>query len=110
MNTNITRMRRAIMRRVYMIYAGRVLAHPITINLALFVVALSVFRELVFVKRVLETLANMPLKELPHFFTDALWRGEVLTLLALGVMVFAALSINIQLSQLLRPRRRTAMA
>lgn len=90
-NNNI---RRAVMRRIYFIFAGRLLSHPITVNIALFAVALTIFREVVFVKRVLETLLNTPLGQLPDFFIHALMRGEVVTFAALGIMAITALSFT----------------
>lgn len=106
MNTQANKIRRAIMRRVYTVFAARIVSHPVIINVALFMVALTAFREVVFVKRVMETLVNMPLGQLPQFFIHALMRGEVVALAALGIMIFTALSLRVQIKHLVIPTWR----
>ena len=97
------------MRRVYTIFAARIVSHQITLNVALFLVALTAFREVVWVKRVMETLFNMPLSAFPQFIINTVMRGEVVTLLALGVMIFTALSIPWQVHKLRMPKVATAV-
>lgn len=108
MNIKSLQRKRRIMRRIYAHVALRVLTHPITLQLALFAVALLVFAKLVFVHRIYETILSMPLASLPTYVTttvaSALERGEVLTLLALGVMLFVALSVPWQVRQLYVPK------
>lgn len=91
------------MRRVYTIFTARVVSSPITLNIALFLVALTAFREVVFVKRVLETLMDMPVSALPQFVLHTIMRGEIVTLAALGVMIFTALSLQWHIKSLRLP-------
>ncbi len=81
------------MRRVYLAFGARIISHQVTLYSALFVVSLLGFAKLVHVQSVLTNLLATELGSLPTFVMNAVWRGEVLTLLALGVMVFSALSI-----------------
>jgi hypothetical protein len=92
------------MRRVYTIYTARVVSHPLLLNLAIFAVALTIFRELVFVKRVMETLSNMPISAFPEFVLTTVMRGEVMTLAALGIMIFTAFSIQWQIRSVALPK------
>lgn len=85
------------MRRIYTAFAARLVSHPLMLNAALFGVALAVFAQQVFVARVVDSLLNTQLGALPQFIFKALMRGEALTLMAIGVMVFTALSISWQL-------------
>lgn len=89
------------MRRVYTIFAARLVSSSVTLNIALFAVALTVFREVVWVDRVLQTLASMPLSAFPQFFLNTIMRGELVTLTALGVMIFTAFSVQ---WKIIRPR------
>lgn len=104
MNTNFTAMRRTIMRRVYTMFVARIVSSPLLLQVALFAVALTIFRELVWVARVMETLSSMPLSAMPQFALNTIMRGEVLTLAALGVMIFTALSIQWQVRSRLLPK------
>ena len=110
MDKQVLKIRRRIMRRVYTVFAARIASHKLTLNLALFAVALTVFREVVFVKRVLETMSDMPLSGLPQFALNTLMRGEVVTLVAMGVMIFTALSIPWQIRSLRLPVQAKIMA
>ena len=97
MNTNNLTLQRKIMRRVYIAFARRIVAHPVTLQIATFALALVVFAKLVHVKRIVEGILNSSLDNIPmyvfHTIVGALWRGEVLTLIAVGVLVFSVLSI-----------------
>lgn len=88
------------MRRVYTLFAAKLVSHPLTLNSALFATALVVFAEVVHVKRVFETLEVMPIAQMPEFLLTRLLDGEVITLLALGVIIFTALSIPWQFRKL----------
>jgi hypothetical protein len=104
MDTKALQLKRKIMRRVYYLFAVRVAKHPITLQLVLFVGAALVFAKLVHVHRVLQSLSETSLGGVPEYVYNtvlhALMRGEVLTLLALGAMIFVALSVPIQVWRL----------
>lgn len=94
------------MRRVYTLYAARIVSSPLLLQVALFAVALTVFREVVWVARVMETLSAMPLSAMPQFAFNTVMRGEVVTLAAIGVMIFTALSIQWRVRSLWVPRTK----
>lgn len=100
MNTNNKQLHRKIMRRVYYHFALRIARHPITTQVALFVLALAMFAKLVHVSRVMDGLLSTALGNVPQYMTatvsHAAKSGEVLTLLSVGVMVFVALSLPLQ--------------
>lgn len=81
------------MRRIYAAFALRIATHQVTVYAALFTLALYVFGETVHVQRIVETLLGTPLGNVPAYVGKALMHGEVLTLIAIGVMVFVGLSI-----------------
>jgi len=93
MNTNTTKLQQRVMRRVYYIFALRLMKHPVTVQVALFTLALLVFARLVHVSKVVDNLLSVPLGQVPQHIVNALMRGEVLTLITIGVMVFVALSV-----------------
>jgi len=81
------------MRRVYYTFAIRIATHPVTMQGALFVLALLVFARMVHVRSVIDNLLATSLGKVPSFLTNAVINGEVLTLIAVGVMIFTLLSI-----------------
>jgi len=85
------------MRRVYYTFSLRVIRHKVTIEISLFALALLVFAKVVHVSKVADSLLNTSLGEVPYYIFNvvvhAFMRGEVLTLIAVGVMVFVALSL-----------------
>ena len=105
MKTHI--LQRKIMRRVYHAFALRVVTHPVIMKIGLFMLALLVFAKLVHVSKVLENIFSTTVGQAPgHLFNiifNAALAGEVLTLLAIGVMVFVALSLPRNVVQLFRP-------
>ncbi len=88
------RIKRNVMRRIYTAYAARIVSSYEMLYVAMFAVALAVFAHMVHVVRVLDNMFNQSFSEIPSFVLHALMRGEVLTLAAIGVMVFTALSIQ----------------
>ncbi len=101
MKTN--KIQRKIMRRVYYAFAMRVVQHPVTMKIGLLAVALVVFAEVVHVRKIVENLLSAPLGSVPQLAFNAVMRGEVLTLLAVGVMVFVALSLPRSVVLMFRP-------
>jgi hypothetical protein len=93
MSSTQNNIRRVVMRRVYTMFVANVVSHPLTLQSGLFATAFVVFAEVVHVKRVAETIQAMPIAQVPEFIFLRLLDGEVLTLLALGIMIFTALSI-----------------
>ena len=102
------------MRRVYHTFALRIAQHPITTQIALFVLALGVFAKLVHVSRVTDSLLNTTLGNVPHYIYNvvlhAFLRGEVLTLIAVGVLVFTALSLPRHVFRIFVPKPPTHAA
>lgn len=78
-----------IMRRVYYAFAIRLTTHPVTVNIAAFVFGLFVFAKMVHVARVVQSFETLPLAQLPTYITNALSRGEILTLASMALMAFA---------------------
>ena len=102
------------MRRVYYTFALRVAQHPITIQIALFVLALGVFAKLVHVSRIMDTFLSTSLQNVPQYVFNtilhAFMRGEVLTLIAVGVLTFIALSLPRHVYKLLVPKLHSERA
>ena len=106
MNTNTQKLQRKIMRRVYYYFAARILKHPITVQLALFALALMVFAQLVHVKMIVDTLLQTPVGRAPSYILGAVMNGEVLTLITIGVMMFVGLSVPLQVWRMRLPKFR----
>ncbi len=102
------------MRRVYAVFAWRMATHPITMQVGLFGAALLIFAKLVHVSRVADSMLSTSLNNLPSYLFNTVWhafmRGEVLTLIAVGVIVFSALSIPWGLYRTLLPKRLAKFA
>lgn len=109
MDKNSLKLQKKIMRRVYTVFAWRLSTHPITLQVGLFGVALLVMAKLVHVSRVVDSLLSTSLGNLPNYLfntvSSAFARGEVLTLIAVGVIVFTVLSIPWGLYHTLLPKR-----
>ena len=103
MKTNI--LQRKIMRRVYYAFALRVVTHPVIMKIGLFVLALLVFAKMVHVSRIVENVLSTPVGQVPQLAFNAVMRGEVLTLMAIGVMVFVALSLPRHIVSLFIPTK-----
>ncbi len=82
-----------IMRRIYIAFALRIATHTVTIHTALFVLALYVFGVVVHVQRIVEALLRTPLGNMPRYLLSAFMGAEVLTLIALGTMLFVVVSL-----------------
>lgn len=91
MNTSL---HRKIMRRVYTAFAARIVSHSIMLNVAIFAAALAIFAHVVHVHKVIQSIFSVPLGALPDLVLNAVMRGEVVTLAAIGVMTLAALSVQ----------------
>lgn len=80
-----------------MAFAMRLATHQVTTQVALFVLALYVFGAVVHVKRIVDALLSTSLGSIPSYVVGAFMHAEMLTLIAIGVMVFVGLSLPLQL-------------
>jgi len=103
----MNKLQKRIMRRVYLAFARRVATHPLAMNIALFTLALFVFAKLVFVRSVIDNLMGVEVAQVPSFMLSALMHGEILTLIAIGVMTFTLLSVPLQIRSQFAPRVQT---
>jgi hypothetical protein len=96
--TPATVLRRRIMRRVWYSFCMSLAVHPGLWQGMAFAIALALFRELVFVARVVENLLATPLGQLPQFaeavLRGAVANGEFITLMSLGALVMISLSMG----------------
>lgn len=99
MSKKITQLQKNIMRRVYYAYTLRMVFSLVTAQMMLFVAALYVFAQTVFVAKVIQNLLDTPLGSLPRFVFDTFMHGEALTLIAIGVMTFVGLSLGLRVPQ-----------
>lgn len=92
------------MRRVYYTYALRSISGIGAVQIALFAVALYAFAELVHVHKLIQNMMSVSVGHLPEFILNAFLRGEVLTIIAVGVMAYASISMSRRLMPLLTMR------
>ena len=95
------------MRRIYYAYAISLSKNPAFLKGMAFSVSLGIFAELVHVASLINNLMQTQLGNIPTFVFHAFARGEWLTIMAVGVMAFVALSVPWQLLSAPRlvPRR-----
>lgn len=96
------------MLRVYYTFGIRLVTHPLTLHVGLLVGAVYAVGHFVHVAAVMRNMANVPTGELGGFLARAVTNTEGITLLVLGVMIFAVLSLPIQLPQYRRSLRTVA--
>lgn len=95
------------MRRIYLAFAKRIVTHDVTMQVALFGFALVVFAKMVHVASVIDNFMNIPVADVPAFIFSALSQGEVVTLFAIGALVFTALSLPWRFGAMVLPKLRT---
>lgn len=95
--TNMKTLQQNIMRRVYYAYALNVFMRPSLLHGMALSIGLGVFAAQVHVASVYHNLLLVELGSVPQFLLNAVLRGEVLTLLAIGIIVFTILSTSWQL-------------
>ncbi|MCA9365908.1 hypothetical protein KC723_03350 [Candidatus Kaiserbacteria bacterium] len=93
MKYNSKTLRRKIMLRVYYAYAISLITHPMAMRGIAFPIALAIFAKQVHVASVINNALATDLGRLPYFIWNAFARGEVVTIFAVGVMIFVALSV-----------------
>jgi hypothetical protein len=93
MTAHINQLQKQIMRRIYYAFAKRMATHTITLQLALFGLALYVFAKMVFVQSVIDNMLATQLGQLPQFVIGAVFQSEALTLIAIGALMFTLLSL-----------------
>ena len=99
-----------IMRRIYFAFAKRIATHEVTMQMALFALALLVFAKMVHVASVVDNFMSIPVAYIPGFIVGAVSQGEVLTLMAIGAMLFTALSLPLRLRAVILPQAEATVA
>lgn len=97
---NKIQLKKRIMRQIYWLFTKRIVTHELTMQVALLTLALLVFAKMVHVASVIDNFLQVPVSEVPTFLWAALGQGEVVTLLAIGAIVFTALSIPLRLKSM----------
>ena len=100
-----TQIKRNIMLRVYYVYGLRVVLHPLTLHIALLATATYMVGYFVHVAAVARNMASIPVGEAGGFLARAAMNTEGITLLVVGVVILAILSLPVQLPQYRRSLR-----
>lgn len=82
------------MLRVYKTYGISLLKHPAAFRGFIFGASFVMFVQLVSLPNILKNFLNMEVGAVPQFIYNAFMRGEVVTLLTMGLMVMAVLSFR----------------
>lgn len=96
------KLKKTIMRRVYYAYTLRLATHTVTLHLALLVGSAFLMTQFVSFKNVLANVSNIKVGQLGSYTWSALVSTEIWTILLIGLIIFAALSLRIQLRPLSR--------
>lgn len=99
-----TNLQKNIMRRIYYTYVLRTVSGLGAVQIALFAVALYAFAEMVHVHKLIQNMMAVSVGDLPQFILNAFMRGEVLTLIAIGVMAYVSVAMTRRLTPLLSLR------
>ena len=97
MAKTINQLQRKIMRRVYYVFGLRIATHTITIHMLIILFASYVLTRLVHVAAVLENVANTRVGDFAVHMLRIFQHADVATLLVLGIVLFAVLSLKISL-------------
>lgn len=108
MKTKSQQLHTRIMRRVYYAFARRIITSQITMQIAIFALALFAFAKLVFVRSVIDNMLATQVENLPAFMIGAVSQSEVITLITIGVMLFVLLSLPLQVWSMFSPKFSTA--
>lgn len=101
MAKTINQLQGKIMRSVYYAFLLRMMTHPITVHTMVFMVAAYALTSLVYVERVLDMIATTQVADLGTRIVQILLNADTASVVVLGVMIFAALSLPLRL-----PKRR----
>lgn len=104
MKTFNNKLRRSIMRRVYYAYGLSIASNPMLLHGMALSISLAIFAQMVHVASLINNLLHTEVESVPHFIWSAFARGEVLTIIAVGVMVFTALSFPWHLARTRMPK------
>lgn len=85
------------MRRVYYAYTMSLLRNPAAFRGFIFGASFMLFLQLVSVPNILKNFLGMEVSAVPTFIFNAFMRGEVLTLLTMGIMVMSLLSFRLKI-------------
>jgi len=97
------------MRRVYYTFGIRVVTHTTTLHVAVLTAAVYALGYFVHVAAVFHNVARVPVGDVAGYLTHAAMNTEGITLLVLGVVILAALSLPMQLPRIHRTSRVHAM-
>lgn len=90
-------LQKQIMRRVYYAFGIRLATHPVTVHTLVLAIAGYALAVLVHVERVLQNIAATPVADLGSKVVTILLQADTLSLLALGLAMFTALSLPLRL-------------
>ena len=105
MNTN--QLKKRIMRRVYYTFGIRIVSHPIFTHSVVIGVTGFLLTRLVHVAAVYHNMLNVKVGEFASYAVRVVMQSDLPTLVALGLIIFACLSLRWQLKA---PRLHSAQA
>lgn len=104
MAKNIKQLNRNIMRRVYYAYTLRIITDPLRVYGFIMGISLIFMMQFVSVPSIINNLMQIEVGAVPHYAYNAFTTTESWTLVFLGVIIFAALSLRFELRM---PKYRT---
>ncbi len=107
MRTN-TKLQQKIMRRVYYTFGVRLATHSVTLHAVILLIAGYLLASLVHVEMVLRNLATTEVADLGGKVTAILFNADAISLVVLGIAIFAALSLPLRLPHWQLTRLRNA--
>lgn len=97
MNTNLNKMKRRIMRRVYYTFGIRLATHVTTLHLVVMAASVYALGYFVHVAAVFRNASSVPVGEFMNYALRTLVHTDVMTMFVLGVMLLTALSLPFSL-------------
>lgn len=92
-----SRLTKNIMRRVYYAYALRLAGHPVTLHGAGIIALLVTLTYFVSVVDVMRNIMSVEVGKVGEYFIGSLLNTEIWTLVILGALILAVLSLRIHL-------------
>jgi hypothetical protein len=108
MKTDLQKMQRRIMRRVYYTFGIRLATHTLTLHVVVLGAAMYGVGYFVHVAAVMQNMARIPTGEIAPWLMHAVSNTEGITLLVLGAAILSLLSLPIQLPQYKRSLHKGA--
>ena len=108
--SNIHKLKKRVMRRIYYAYAIRVSTNPLVLHSVVLIAGVYGLSVMVHVASIVKNLQQVQVSRLDNFVFNAVAHTDTLTLLFFGLVCFTMLSLNWNVFKVPRPPSRMQTA